>query len=395
MFITRVSAFSDYQYRNSRIQAGNFSSVYCRPAINFGENRGILPLNDKEKTELLRRLNEMSGEKNKAMSGSLGSVYRIDLPERPALAVKEYKNIYAGRNPSQEKENLKQLPKDCSRVQKFVDLIEHHGQKYLITTFQKGQSLAHLKDSMSDKLIANILEELFKIERNGLAFYDYSMANIVFTGDEPRFFDFEVSKKQSLKNINHESDLCHLSRNTYFPFITNLAGFEIRTIGKIIGELEKYPDGEERSLRFTERYLKQASKFYKKTEELYREKSLEAGSEMPAEAVNYSGILARLFAAPSKEVVSIEKQSMRIKELLTEYWFRNDPDLEHDDKLYSNIPEYIKNLKNRFLLVQAELASLSSKAENMDVKKYCQTTSELLKKIATKEINYLSSINKL
>ena len=362
-------------------QKNNSSNYY----VSFGSAENISPLNLCEKNQIICEISKSKDVKQ----GSLGKVYKVISPQRPILAVKEYAQEYEGRNPQLEAKNLKKLPPDCKRVQRFVDLFENRGKKYLVTTFQEGESLSKLKDSMSDTLIGNILDELFKIERSGLAFYDYSMANIVFSGDEPKFFDFEISKEQSFNKINEsaKSDLCHLSRNTYFPFTTNMAGFEIRTVGKIIGELERYPNSEERSNNFVERYLKRASVFFIRMADLYSQKC--AMSEIPKEAVNYSKILGMLFKNPSKEIVSIEKQSMRIKELLTEYWFRNDPNLPHDDILYNNLPSYIENLKKRFGNLQNSIIKLFLETQNPEIKKYCSTTAELLNKISEKEITYL------
>ncbi len=382
-----------YSRKNEQIQKNNFLPINMMPSfdsVSFRSNKNILPLNKNEKTEILKQINRSKDFKQ----GSLGKVYKIELPKRPTLAVKEYSSINEGRNPQKEAENLQKLPKDCKRVQKFVDLFGKKGKQYLVTTFQSGESLSKLKDRMSDELIGNILDELFKIERAGVTFYDYSMANIVFEDSEPRFFDFEIAKKQSFDkfNIDAESDLCHMSRNTYFPFITNLAGFEIRTVGKIIGELEKYPNSEGRSNDFAKRYLKKASIFFQNTAELYSQKNMNNNFKIPKEAVEYSKILAKLFKEPSAEIVLIEKQAMRIKELLTEYWFRNDPDLSHDDRLYSNLPAYVENLKSRFNSVQNDIIKLQIKEKDMDIQKYCKTTSEFLKKLSQKEVTYLSGL---
>ena len=382
-----------YSKKNKQIQKSNTLSIgkmQSFDSVSFKANKNIIPLSEKEKKEILKQIESSKDFKQ----GSLGKVYKIDLPKRPTLAVKEYSSINEGRNPQKEAENLQKLPKDCKRVQKFVDLFEKNGKQYLVTTFQSGGSLSKLKDRMSDELIGNILDELFKIERAGVTFYDYSMANIVFEDSEPRFFDFEIAKKQSFDkfNIDAESDLCHMSRNTYFPYITNLAGFEIRTVGKIIGELEKYPNSEGRSNDFVKRYLKKASIFFQNTAELYSPKNKD--SKIPNEAVEYSKILAKLFKNPSAEIVSIERQSMRIKELLTEYWFRNDPDLSHDDRLYSNLPEYVENLKSRFNSVQNDIMKLQNKEKDLDVQKYCKTTSAFLKKLSQKEVTYLSGLCK-
>ena len=384
-----------YSRKNEQIQKNNFLPINMMPSfdsVSFRSNKNILPLNKNEKTEILKQIERSKDFKQ----GSLGKVYKIDLPKRPTLAVKEYSSINEGRNPQKEAENLQKLPKDCKRVQKFVDLFEKNGKQYLVTTFQSGGSLSKLKDRMSDELIGNILDELFKIERAGVTFYDYSMANIVFEDSEPRFFDFEIAKKQSFDkfNIDAESDLCHMSRNTYFPFITNLAGFEIRTVGKIIGELEKYPNSEDFSNNFVKRYLKKASIFFQNTAELYSQKNTNNNFKIPKEAIEYSKTLAKLFKNPSAEIVSIEKQSMRIKELLTEYWFRNDPDLSHDDRLYSNLPEYVENLKSRFNSVQNDIMKLQNKEKDLDVQKYCKTTSAFLKKLSQKEVTYLSGLCK-
>lgn len=380
MFVNPIGAA--YFGKNLKTKQKKKSSNYY---VSFGSAENISSLNLCEKNQIICEISKSKDVKQ----GSLGKVYKVILPQRPILAVKEYAQEYEGRNPQLEAKNLKKLPPDCKRVQRFVDLFENRGKKYLVTTFQEGESLSKLKDSMSDTLIGNILDELFKIERSGLAFYDYSMANIVFSGDEPKFFDFEISKEQSFNKINEsaKSDLCHLSRNTYFPFTTNMAGFEIRTVGKIIGELERYPNSEERSNNFVERYLKQASVFFIRMADLYSQKR--AMSEIPKEAVNYSKILGMLFKNPSKEIVSIEKQSMRIKELLTEYWFRNDPNLPHDDILYNNLPSYIENLKKRFGNLQNSIIKLFSETQNPEIKKYCSTTAELLNKISEKEITYL------
>ena len=360
--------------------------------INFKGKNSINPLNNEERDEVFKTVLELSSDEKSVMKGSLGRVYKINLPNRPPLAVKEFAKVYEGRNPSLEAETLKKMPADCDRVQKFVDLIENDGKQYLITTFQEGESLSNLKDSMSDGLMSNILDELFKIERAGISFYDYSMGNIVYKEDEPRFFDFEVLKKQSFTQFNDDanSDLCHMSRNTEFPLITNLAGFEIRTVGKIIGELEKYPDGEARSTDFVKRYLRQASVFYDRTADLFKTEKLKKGSQMTDGAIKYSEVLSKLFENPSEEIVSIEKQSMRIKELLTEYWFRNDPDLEHDDALYSDGPRYVQSLKERFANVQQDILKLANSTKDVDVQLYCKKTSGLLKRISDKEVAYLT-----
>jgi hypothetical protein len=374
--------------KSTKIEELPFSYQY----INFKSNANLTPLNKKEKEKIFNTISEYDKNNDAVMCGSLGRVYKVDLFNRPSLAVKEFTAVYDGRNPTLEANTLKKIPQDCTRVQKFVDLIEKDGKQYLITTFQKGKSLANLKDTMSAKLISNILDELFKIEKAGISFYDYSMGNIVYDGDEPRFYDFEVAKEQSLIMPNEDafSDLCHISRNIDFPMITNLAGFEIRTVGKIIGELEKYPDGEERSTKFVEKYLQQASKFYGNTAKLFEEKSKEDNSEIPNSAIEYSKILSELFKNPSDEIILIEKQSMRIKELLTEYWFRNDPNLEHDDALYSDGIRYVKNLKERFFNVQASIANLMNSTKDFKVKKYCEKTAKLLKMIEKKEVSYLT-----
>lgn len=380
-------------YFKSKKQEKN--SVACQPRnlmtyayqpVNFRGVGKTSPLNDSEKKELFDIISGIDEDKIKY--GSLGKVYKVRLPERGNLAVKEFREVVQGRTPQIEAETLKKLPEDCGRVQKFVDLISDGSGQYLVSTFMEGEPLSKLKDRMPNALIKNILDELFKIEKSGLAFYDYSMANIVFQGDEPGFFDFETAKEQSFSRINEEAwgDLCHLSRNTYYPFTTNLAGFEIRTVGKIIGELEKYAGGEYRSTNFTKRYLIQASEFFRKMTQLLQEK----GNVIPSEAVNYSQILSELFQNPSSEVVFIEEQSMRIKELLTEFWFRNDADLDNDEILYSNGEAYVKNLKARFNTVQNALTELKNSTTNGKILEYCKVNSEFLHQLSDKEVTYLS-----
>ena len=361
-------------------------------SINFKSNFTINKLNDKEKDEIFLQIFKLAKNSENISKGSLGQVYKVSLPMYPLLAVKEFKDVYEGRNPVLEAKNLQKLPKESLRTQKFVDLIEKDGKQYLVTTFQKGESLSKLKDSMSIELIHNILDELFIIEKSGVVFYDYSMANIVFENEEPRFFDFEISKNQSLTKMNNDAyaDLCHMSRNIEFPMITNLAGFEIRTVGKIIGELEKYADGEKRSYNFVKKYLKEVSTFYKNTKDLLIKKQLEPNSEISNEAIEYSYILSKLFTNPSDEIINIEKQSMRIKELLTEYWFGNDPDLDHDSKLYANGPAYLNNLKCRFESVQKDILKLKNSTNDSNICKYCVNTSKLLKLISDKELTYLT-----
>lgn len=403
MFVSMVSSYKFFNNRNvnykktpsknDNIPPKNYqASCLSYNFINFKGKNSTNALSKEEQSEIFQKISEISKDEKLIMKGSLGRVYKINLPNRPTFAVKEFTTVYEGRNPSLEAETLKKLPNDCGRVQKFVDLIENNGKQYLITTFQEGESLSKLKDIMPDKLLSNILDELFKIERAGISFYDYSMGNIVYKDNEPGFFDFEVAKKQSFTKFNDDanSDLCHMSRNTEFPLITNLAGFEIRTVGKIIGELEKYPNGEERSTDFVERYLKQASVFYDRTAELFQSEKLKKGSQMTDEAIKYSKILSKLFESPSKEIISIEKQSMRIKELLTEYWFRNDPDLDHDDVLYSDGPRYVNNLQERFMNVQQAILDLANSTKDYSVKLYCNKTSELLKRISDKEVAYLT-----
>lgn len=403
MFVSSISSyqFSNIQIPNHKMSTKKVDDVSIKNQkeilpyynfISFKSKNNTNALSKEEQSEIFQKIFEISKDEKLVMKGSLGRVYKINLPNRPTFAVKEFTTVYEGRNPRLEAETLKKLPKDCDRVQKFVDLVENDGKQYLVTTFQEGESLSKLKDSMSDKLMSNILDELFKIERAGISFYDYSMGNIVYKGDEPGFFDFEIAKEQSFAKFNDDAgaDLCHMSRNTEFPLITNLAGFEIRTVGKIIGELEKYPDGEERSTNFVERYLKQASVFYSKTAELFEESKAEKNSEMPESAIEYSKILSKLFENPSKEIISIEKQSMRIKELLTEYWFRNDPNLEHDDALYFDGPRYVQSLKERFANVQQDILKLANSTKDAAIHSYCGKTSGLLKRISDKEVAYLT-----
>jgi hypothetical protein len=367
---------------------------YKQNPINFKSQPLDNRLNEKEKTELFIQIKELSKDPNSYSTGSLGKVYKIKLPLRPPLAVKEFKEVYDGRNPKQEAESLKKIPKDSKLTQKFVDLIEKDGKQYLITTFQEGTSLHKQKDDMSFNLIRNILHELFKIERSGVTFYDYSMANIVTQNDVPKFFDFEVVKEQSLTKKNNDAynDLCHMSRNIEFPHITNLAGFEIRTVGKIIGELEKYKDGETRSNEFVKKYLIAASEFYKYSTKMLIKNSYSPNSEISKDAIAYSYILSDIFANPTRDIINIEKQSMRIKELLTEYWYRNDPDLDHDDKLYANTPEYVKNLETRFKNVQKAIKQLKEAKDDIFTQKYCENTSKLLYMIENKELPYLKSL---
>ena len=92
------------------------------------------------------------------------------------------------------------------------------------------------------------------------------------------------------------------------------------------------------------------------------------------------------------QIINIEKQSMRIKELLTEYWYRNDPDLDHDDKLYANTPEYVKNLETRFKNVQKAIKQLKEAKDDIFTQKYCENTSKLLYMIENKELPYLKSL---
>ena len=81
---------------------------------------------------------------------------------------------------------------------------------------------------------------------------------------------------------------------------------------------------------------------------------------------------------------------MRIKELLTEYWFRNDPDLDHDDALYNDGPRYVENLKQRFRSVQGVILELTNSTKDAHVKLYCQNTSKILDMIEKKEVSYLT-----
>lgn len=387
--IQKSNLYSKNKNNKTNVVINNYQS---NTLLNFKSQPIDNKLNNIEKEQLFAQITELSKEPSLYMNGSLGKVYKVSLPLRPLLAVKEFKEVYEGRNPRLEAHNLQKLPKDSYRTQKFVDLIENNGKQYLVTTFQKGESLSKLKDSMSSELIHNILDELFKIEKEGISFYDYSMANIVFNGNEPKFFDFEIAKEQSLTQKNNDAynDLCHLSRNIEFPLITNLAGFEIRTVGKIIGELEKYNDGELRSKNFVKKYLKEAAIFYQNTTDLLIKKSLETNSEINKDAIVYSHILSKLFKEPTQEIINIEKQSMRIKELLTEYWYRNDPDLDHDDKLYSNLPEYVNNLRERFNDVQKSISDLKQSTNDLCIHKYCDNTSKLLQMISNKELTYLT-----
>ena len=166
------------------------SNIYY--PICFKSKSGLKPLSEEEKTRLFDEISRISKDESLVKKGSLGRVYKVNIPARPSLAVKEFVNVYETRNPQVEANTLKKLPEKCNRVQKFVDLVTNNDKQYLVTTFQEGESLSKLKDAMSDKLMFNVLDELFKIEAAGISFYDYSMGNIVFQNDEPKFFDFEI-----------------------------------------------------------------------------------------------------------------------------------------------------------------------------------------------------------
>ena len=54
---------------------------------------------------------------------------------------------------------------------------------------------------------------------------------------------------------------------------------------------------------------------------------------------------------------------MRLRELTTEYYFRNDPNLPHDDLLYQDENLYKQNLKERFSSIKMLLDDLEKNSE--------------------------------
>lgn len=299
--------------------------------------------------------------------GSLGVVYKYYMNGMP-LAIKTYKNSTTekDRKPSAEADVLEKIASECKRTQQLVDEFNIDNQEYLVTSFINGNCLAEVHDDITDGQFENILDELFKYEKNGMVFYDFNPANIKYDGDEVGFYDFECYAQQDPDKLypEYKSDTNHFSRNVYRLGKTNPAAFEIRTVGKVLGYLER-PDvenGPERAYDFTKRYLQALSKFCDRSAAMY-ENTISDEVEDKDKIVNYEKTLARLFKEPDDDIIETEKQLMRLRELTTEFYFRHDANLPQDDVLYQNASLYTEVLEERFSLLEDMLDELENDSD--------------------------------
>lgn len=356
-----------------------FMKIHFLSQNQYNQNfraRTKFSLNSSQKGEIRERISNptaySSDDIEQLNSGSLGIVYKVVLPWLPTLAVKTYKKNDKYRNADTEATVLERIPDYCTRTQKLVDVFPINGKNAVVSTFISGYDLGGKFDDISPELFDNILDELFMFEKSGMVFYDFSGANIKVNGDNPGFFDFECYKNQHCGKSAEDSwkDSNHMARNIFCPHITNVAAFEIRTVGKVLSYLERddIKNGAERADVFTKKYLKSLSHFYERTSELYDNKIPDY-----KKVIEYEKTLSRLFKEPNSQIIEIEKQMMRLRELTTEKSFRNDPNLPHDDLLYQDENLYKRNLIQRFSSIEELLNDLRKSSEK-DIVLYAEAT---------------------
>lgn len=367
----------------------NFKAILFQNGLNISEKAEIENLieNYKENNEKIELLGQ----------GSFGVVYKINLKNRGNVAVKILKQdkeklLTGGGNLKNEAEILRKIPASCKRSQQLIDYFETPKRNYLVSSFVKGQMLSKQKN-LSQELLDNITDELFKYDKYGLMFYDPNPDNIFIYNDQPGFIDFEFMEKKNpnCKNFQAYNDYHHISRNLYFPQKSNINAFENRTLGKYIKNIEKN-EGKAQALLLTERYLKSLSKYHAKMADYLDRRNKNIFNDITNKAIEYEKALSEIYKKPSKEIIEIEKDLIDIRYTTLNYHLfvhRNNENklLKDDIENYGNFDNYINKINKKTKKILKMLDDLSTKNQNKDIQNYCKTNKLYIQNFLRKNAN--------
>lgn len=352
----------------------NFKAVLFQNGLNISEKAEI--------ENLIENYNENNEKIELLGKGSFGIVYKINLKSKGNVAVKILKQnkeelLKGGGNLKNEADILKRIPASCKRSQQLIDYFETPKRNYLVSSFVKGQMLSNQKN-LSQELLDNITDELFKYDKYGLMFYDPNPNNIFVENNQAGFIDFEFMEKKNpnLKNFQAFNDYHHISRNLYYPQKTNINAFENRTLGTYIHNVEKNK-GKKQALLLTEKYLKSLSKYHFKMATYLENRNRNVFSDITNKAIDYEKTLSEIYKNPSKRILEIEKNLIDIRYTTLNYHLyiqrkKENKLLEDDIKNYGDFDNYINKINNKTQNILKMIDNLSYENKDKNIQNYCK-----------------------
>lgn len=367
----------------------NFKAVLFQNGLNISEKAEI--------ENLIENYNENNEKIELLGKGSFGIVYKINLKSKGNVAVKILKQnkeelLKGGGNLKNEADILRKIPASCKRSQQLIDYFETPKRNYLVSSFVKGQMLSNQKN-LSQELLDNITDELFKYDKYGLMFYDPNPDNIFIYNDQPGFIDFEFMEKKNpnCKNFQAYNDYHHISRNLYFPQKSNINAFENRTLGKYFKNIGKN-EGETQVLLLTERYLKSLSKYHSKMADYLDSKNKKIFNEITDKAIEYEEALSEIYKKPSKEIIEIERNLIDIRYTTLNYHLfvrrKNENKLLKDDiENYGNFDNYVNKINKQTQKVLKMLDNLAAQSSDKNIQNYCKVNKLYVQNFLRKDAN--------
>lgn len=370
----------------------SFKALYFKDKLTIAEKNEIKTLIDnyKENNEKIELLGK----------GTFGTVYKIKLKNKGEIAVKilspeNKEKLYGGGNLDKEAEILKNIPASCKRTQQLIEYFESNKKGYLASSIVKGKPLGY-QNNISQKLMDNIVDELYKYDSNNLMFYDLNINNIIIDKDkdEAGFIDFEFMEFKNQKQINTNAfnDIHNIGRNFFHPQKSNINSFENRSLGKFIIDIEKR-DGAKEAEKFVEKYLKSLSKYHRKNAILYKKLHNTPQSNISDSAVKYETILSRIYEKPTTKIKQIEKELITLRYTTLNYHLychrKNEGKLiEGDIETYGNFDNYIKDMNKSANNILKELNEISSQnINNQDIQLYARVNKFYIENFLRKNAN--------
>lgn len=332
---------------DSQNRISQLSAIPCFRAIQHISPNKLSPKNKDYIASLIQNYNFDNEFISFLGKGTFGTAYRILLPLLGDIAVKILNDdksnmVYGGGNLAKEAEILDKMPRECTRTQQLIDFFSLGGIDYLVSTFIKGEPLSK-QTNISSQLIYNIVDELYKYDKNGLMFYDLNPNNIKVHNNNAGFFDFEFMEKNDINNPNFSAlnDLHHVDRNLFFPRKSNLNSFENRSLAKIIEKDD--------SDLLIKSYLQALSKYYSNRAELYS-----------GQAADYDRELAKLYNEPDERILSIEKELIALRSFTLNYYLylhrvRNNGLIDGDIENYADFDKYIRSINAKAISIKNKL----------------------------------------
>lgn len=373
-----------------KISAPSFKALLFQNKLNIAEKKEIENIIDNyqsnnEKITLLGK-------------GTFGTVYKIRLKEKGDVAVKilspeNEKLLYGGGNLKKEAEILQNIPSFCKNTQQLVEYFETPKRVYLVSSIVKGVPLSK-RTVISQKLMDSITDELFKYDTNGLMFYDLNDNNILVDREKAGFIDFEFMeyKNPKLNNTASYNDPHHVGRNFFHPQKSNINAFENRSLGKFIIRTEK-TQGFLESEKLVEIYLKSLAKYHRKTAIFLKRNKNTQPDNISYTAIKYEEILSKLYEKPSKEIIKLEKDFIKLRYTTLNYHLyvhrKNQNKLiEGDIETYGDFNKYITNMKKltESILEQLKILENSNK-NNKDIIQYTKVNRIYIENFLRKNAN--------